>query len=212
MSLCPTAFSGSSGRSTSRSHWPTGMMVGALVAGNTVVCKPSDKTPRSTAAVAAIWPTCFLPGVVNVVHGGADIGRALAETDVDGVAFTGSAEVGWQLIAGTTPKGLPRPVLAEMGGQNPAVVGASADLDAAAAASSAPLRPVRTEMQRMPSSRRGRRGRGRTHRQDRGEGGGSGRSATRSTQGHVHGSGDRRTDRHPHRRGTCGRRRKTVRC
>lgn len=112
---------------------PTGMMVGALVAGNTVVCKPSDKTPRSTAAVAAILADVLPAGVVNLVHGGADIGRALAETDVDGIAFTGSAEVGWQLIAGTTPSGLPRPVLAEMGGQNPAVVGASADLDAAAA-------------------------------------------------------------------------------
>lgn len=112
---------------------PTGMMVGALVAGNTVVCKPSDKTPRSTAAIAAILADELPSGVVNVVHGGADIGRALAETDVDGIAFTGSADVGWQLIATTTPAGLPRPVLAEMGGQNPAVVGASADLDAAAA-------------------------------------------------------------------------------
>jgi 1-pyrroline-5-carboxylate dehydrogenase len=111
---------------------PTGMMVGALVSGNTVVCKPSDKTPRSTAAIAAILADLLPAGVVNLVHGGADIGRALAETDVDGIAFTGSAEVGWQLIAGTTPAGLPRPVLAEMGGQNPAVVGASADLDAAA--------------------------------------------------------------------------------
>lgn len=110
----------------------TGMMVGALVAGNTVVCKPSDKTPRSTAVVAAILADVLPAGVVNVVHGGADIGRALADTDVDGIAFTGSAEVGWQLIATTTPKGLPRPVLAEMGGQNPAVVGATADLEAAA--------------------------------------------------------------------------------
>lgn len=112
---------------------PIGMMVGALVTGNTVVCKPSDKTPASTAAAAAVLSDELPAGVVNVVHGGADIGRALAETDVDGIAFTGSAEVGWQLIAGTTPSGLPRPVLAEMGGQNPAVVGASADLDAAAA-------------------------------------------------------------------------------
>jgi 1-pyrroline-5-carboxylate dehydrogenase len=110
----------------------TGMMVGALVAGNTVVCKPSDKSPRSTAAVASILADVLPPGVVNLIHGGADIGRSLAETDVDGLAFTGSAEVGWQLIASTTPEGLPRPVLAEMGGQNPAVVGASADLDAAA--------------------------------------------------------------------------------
>jgi 1-pyrroline-5-carboxylate dehydrogenase len=112
---------------------PTGMTVGALVAGNTVVCKPSDKTPRSTAAIIALLADVLPAGVVNLVHGGADVGRALAETDVDGIAFTGSAEVGWQLVATTTPAGLPRPVLAEMGGQNPAVVGASADLDAAAA-------------------------------------------------------------------------------
>lgn len=111
---------------------PIGMMVGALVTGNTVVCKPSDKTPRSTAAAVAVLADELPPGVVNVIHGGADIGRALAETDVDGIAFTGSADVGWQLIATTTPAGLPRPVLAEMGGQNPAVVGATADLDAAA--------------------------------------------------------------------------------
>ncbi|GAA2591558.1 aldehyde dehydrogenase family protein [Dactylosporangium fulvum] len=110
----------------------TGMMVGALVAGNTVVCKPSDKTPRSTAAVAAILADALPAGVVNLVHGGADIGRAIVGSDIDGIAFTGSAEIGWQIVAATTPKGLPRPVLAEMGGQNPAVVGASADLDAAA--------------------------------------------------------------------------------
>jgi 1-pyrroline-5-carboxylate dehydrogenase len=111
----------------------TGMMVGALVAGNTVVCKPSDKTPRSTAVVTAILADELPPGVVNLIHGGADVGRALAATDVDGIAFTGSAEVGWQLVATPGPNGLSRPVLAEMGGQNPAVVSSSADLDAAAA-------------------------------------------------------------------------------
>jgi 1-pyrroline-5-carboxylate dehydrogenase len=112
---------------------PTGMMVGALVAGNTVICKPSDKTPRSTGAAASILADALPPGVVNLVHGGADVGRGLVETDVDGIAFTGSAEVGWEIVAATGPLGLPRPVLAEMGGQNPAVVGATADLDAAVA-------------------------------------------------------------------------------
>jgi 1-pyrroline-5-carboxylate dehydrogenase len=70
-----------------------GMMTGALVTGNTVVLKPSDKTPRSTAEIAKIFHAHLPTGVVNIVHGGADTGRALAATDVDGIAFTGSAQV-----------------------------------------------------------------------------------------------------------------------
>jgi 1-pyrroline-5-carboxylate dehydrogenase len=110
-----------------------GMTTGALVTGNTVVLKPSDKTPRSTAFIADIFAKHLPEGVINVVHGGAQVGQWLAESDVDGIAFTGSAEVGWQLFDAKGPRGLQRPVLAEMGGQNPAVVARSADLDAAAA-------------------------------------------------------------------------------
>jgi len=109
-----------------------GMMVGALVTGNTVVLKPSDKTPRSTAAIGRLIREHLPVGVLNVVHGGAGVGESLAATDVDGIAFTGSAHVGWQLVATPAPSGLPRPVLAEMGGQNPAIVGSSAHLDDAA--------------------------------------------------------------------------------
>ncbi|RLV57486.1 aldehyde dehydrogenase family protein [Aeromicrobium phragmitis] len=109
-----------------------GMMVAALVTGNSVVLKPSDKTPRSTAEIAGMLRRHLPAGVLNVVSGGAEVGQALAKSDVDGIAFTGSAHVGWELVATRSPSGLPRPVLAEMGGQNPAVVAASADLDAAA--------------------------------------------------------------------------------
>lgn len=109
-----------------------GMMVGALVTGNSVVLKPSDKTPRSTASVAGLIRDQLPAGVLNVVHGGARVGQVLAATDVDGIAFTGSAQVGWELFSTPSPSGLPRPVLAEMGGQNPAIVGASANLDDAA--------------------------------------------------------------------------------
>jgi len=109
-----------------------GMTVSALVTGNTVVLKPSDKTPRSTATVAELLRGHLPPGVLNIVHGGPSVGAALAATDVDGIAFTGSADVGWQLLATPSPSGLPRPVLAEMGGQNPAVVAASANLADAA--------------------------------------------------------------------------------
>lgn len=110
-----------------------GMSVGALVTGNTVVVKPSDKTPRSAAYVMDVFARHLPDGVVNVVHGGAEVGQWLGDSDVDGIAFTGSAKVGWDLYNQRGPRGFQRPVLAEMGGQNPAVVARSADLDAAAA-------------------------------------------------------------------------------
>lgn len=109
-----------------------GMSMGALVTGNTVVIKPSDKTPRSSAAVANIFAKHLPDGVVNVVHGGSEVGRTLVACDVDGIAFTGSAEVGWQIFSSNGPRTTKRPVLAEMGGQNVAIVATSADLDIAA--------------------------------------------------------------------------------
>lgn len=109
-----------------------GMMLGALVTGNTVVVKSSDKTPRSTHILAKIFADLLPNGVVNILHGGAEVGKALAASDVDGIAFTGSSKVGWELVSMQSPSGLPRPVLAEMGGQNPTIVLASANLEDAA--------------------------------------------------------------------------------
>ena len=109
-----------------------GMMLGALVTGNTVVVKSSDKTPQSTHALVKLFADHLPAGVVNLLHGGAEVGKLLAATDVDGIAFTGSSKVGWELVKTASPTGLPRPVLAEMGGQNPAIVLASANLDDAA--------------------------------------------------------------------------------
>lgn len=109
-----------------------GMMLGALVTGNTVVVKSSDKTPWSTHEMAMAFARALPAGVVNILHGGADVGKALAATDVDGIAFTGSSAVGWELVRSTSPTGLPRPVLAEMGGQNPTIVTRTANLDDAA--------------------------------------------------------------------------------
>ncbi|MGY1737595.1 aldehyde dehydrogenase family protein [Geodermatophilus sp. SYSU D00684] len=108
------------------------MAAAALVTGNTVVAKPSDKTPRSTALAWEILGAALPAGVLNVVHGGADTGRELAGAAVDGIAFTGSAAVGWQLVRELGQGAYARPVLAEMGGSNPAIVTATADLDAAA--------------------------------------------------------------------------------
>jgi 1-pyrroline-5-carboxylate dehydrogenase len=109
------------------------MTVAALVTGNTVVLKPSDKTPRSTALAAEILVAALPAGVLNVVHGGGGTGRHLAAAAVDGLAFTGSAAVGWELVRELGQGAFGRPVLAEMGGSNPTIVTATADLDDAAA-------------------------------------------------------------------------------
>jgi 1-pyrroline-5-carboxylate dehydrogenase len=110
-----------------------GMSSAALVAGNTVVLKPSEEAPRSGDALARAYLDAGLPeGVFGLVHGGAKTGAALAEGDVDGIAFTGSAEVGRALGRALAAGPYPRPVLAEMGGKNPAIVTAAADLDLAA--------------------------------------------------------------------------------
>ena len=71
-------------------------------------------------------------GVISLVHGGPATGEALVGSAIDGVAFTGSAEVGREIGRRLSEGPYPRPVLAEMGGKNAAIVGASADLEAAA--------------------------------------------------------------------------------
>jgi 1-pyrroline-5-carboxylate dehydrogenase len=110
-----------------------GMTAAALAAGNAVVLKPPEEAPRSGGAVAHLLAEAGIPaGVISLVHGGPSTGEALVGSNVDGIAFTGSAEVGREIGRRLSEGPFPRPVLAEMGGKNPALVGASADLDAAA--------------------------------------------------------------------------------
>jgi 1-pyrroline-5-carboxylate dehydrogenase len=110
-----------------------GMSSAALVTGNTVVLKPSEEAPRSGDALGRAYLDAGLPeGVFGLVHGGAETGAALARGDLDGIAFTGSADVGRALGRELAAGRYPRPVLAEMGGKNPAIVTAAADLDKAA--------------------------------------------------------------------------------
>jgi 1-pyrroline-5-carboxylate dehydrogenase len=72
------------------------------------------------------------PGVFNLVHGGPKTGRALVGAAVDGIAFTGSAAVGHQIARELTGGPFARPALMEMGGKNPAIVTANADVARAA--------------------------------------------------------------------------------
>jgi 1-pyrroline-5-carboxylate dehydrogenase len=110
-----------------------GMAAAALAAGNAVVLKPPEEAPSSGGAVARLLAEAGMPdGVISLIHGGPATGRALVGSGVDGIAFTGSAEVGREIGRRLSEGPFPRPVLAEMGGKNAAIVGASADLDAAA--------------------------------------------------------------------------------
>jgi 1-pyrroline-5-carboxylate dehydrogenase len=110
-----------------------GMTSAALAAGNTVVLKPAEEAPLSGGSVARLLVDAGIPdGVIGLVHGGPHTGQALVAAGVDGIAFTGSAEVGRAIGRELSSGAFPRPVLAEMGGKNPAIVTAAADLDAAA--------------------------------------------------------------------------------
>jgi 1-pyrroline-5-carboxylate dehydrogenase len=110
-----------------------GMTGAALIAGNTVVLKPSEETPWTGAILAEIARDAGLPdGVLNVVHGGPQTGAALVGAPVDGVAFTGSAEVGREIARRLQDGPYARPALTEMGGKNPAIVTGKADLEEAA--------------------------------------------------------------------------------
>jgi len=105
----------------------------ALAAGCAVVLKPSELTPRSGDLVAEIVASAGLPkGVVQVVHGGPDVGSALVGADVDVVAVTGSTATG-RAVALAAAERL-TPVVAELGGKDALVVLAGADLRRAARA------------------------------------------------------------------------------
>jgi 1-pyrroline-5-carboxylate dehydrogenase len=112
-----------------------GPMGAALVAGNTVVLKPSEQgvfTGLMTAEV--LWTAGVPASALHVVTGpGETVGRALvADPGVDGVTFTGSYEVGMEIYR-TFTREHPKPTICEMGGKNPVIVSRRADLDVAAA-------------------------------------------------------------------------------
>jgi 1-pyrroline-5-carboxylate dehydrogenase len=110
---------------------PTGA---ALIAGNTVVFKPSSVAPISGVNLVQAYRDAGIPdGVINLVMGpGETVGAELQENDgIDGIVFTGSYDVGFRLYHSFS-KRFPKPTIVEMGGKNPAVVSRKADLEEAA--------------------------------------------------------------------------------
>jgi 1-pyrroline-5-carboxylate dehydrogenase len=112
----------------------TGMSAGALVAGNTVVLKPASDTPWLGLRLGEILLEAGLPaGAFNCVTGpGGTVGAELVDSgDVAGLIFTGSKAVGWDIWRRFNRAAI-RPCILELGGKNPAIVTASADLEKAA--------------------------------------------------------------------------------
>lgn len=113
-------------------HLPNGHIVPAILAGNTIVFKPSEHTPFTAEWMVKCWEEAGLPeGVLNLVPGSAETGKWVTEhPEVDGVLFTGSYKTGCA-ISKTFAK-TPEKILAlEMGGNNPLVVGNCSDVEAA---------------------------------------------------------------------------------
>jgi len=108
-------------------HW---MVFPALAAGNAVVLKPSEETALCGQAYVDVLNEVLPEGVLQVVQGADDQGKALVASDVDMIAFTGSAEVGKHIMracAGTLKR-----VILELGGKDPMIVLESADMARAA--------------------------------------------------------------------------------
>ncbi|MEX0604856.1 MAG: succinylglutamate-semialdehyde dehydrogenase [Marinobacter sp.] len=113
-------------------HLPNGHIVPALLAGNTVVFKPSELTPGVAELTVRLWLKAGLPsGVINLTQGARDTGIAVAgHPGMDGLFFTGSSNVGHQLHQQFG--GQPEKILAlEMGGNNPLIVQDVEDIDGA---------------------------------------------------------------------------------
>jgi succinylglutamic semialdehyde dehydrogenase len=114
-------------------HLPNGHIVPALIAGNAVVFKPSEKTPATGEFLVRCFYEAGIPeGVLRLLVGGPDEGRALAaQPGIDGLLFTGSARAGLALHRQFAE--IPQKILAlELGGNNPLVVWDAKDIEAAA--------------------------------------------------------------------------------
>lgn len=109
-------------------HWT---IVPALVAGNTVILKPSEQTPLIADEYVKVLNEYLPEGVLQIIHGEDDQGKALVAGDVNMIAFTGSKNAGQHIMAAAAP-GLKRLIL-ELGSKDPCIVLEGADLEKAAA-------------------------------------------------------------------------------
>lgn len=106
-------------------------VVPAILAGNTVVLKPSPFTPLTTLKIVELWREILPPGVVNVISGGDALGPAMtAHPGIDKITFTGSTATGMKVMAGAAET-LKRVTL-ELGGNDPAIVFPDVDVEATA--------------------------------------------------------------------------------
>jgi len=109
---------------------PLRTLVPAVLAGNAIVFKPSEVTPRSGEIVAKLFDGLVPEGLVQLVQGGGEVGAALAEADVDLVVFTGSVASGRKVAHACAERLSPCSI--ELGGKDAAIVLADANLDRAA--------------------------------------------------------------------------------
>ena len=109
-----------------------GMTTGVLITGNTAILKPASDTPLSSFYFVKYLFSKIPAGAINFVTGsGSIVGKTLIESkNVDGIAFTGSREVGMQGFQEFT-KTTTKPFISEMGGKNPVIVTKNADLEKA---------------------------------------------------------------------------------
>jgi aldehyde dehydrogenase (NAD+) len=115
-------------------NYPFGLainpLIAAVAAGNCVMLKPSEKTPRTSEFLASLVRDTFEPSEVTVVQGGPEVGDALLRLPFDHFFFTGGPRVGRKVMEAAA-KHLAGVTL-ELGGKSPAVVDATADVKAAA--------------------------------------------------------------------------------
>lgn len=109
---------------------PNWMVLPSLMAGNGVVLKPSEETPLSGQAYADTLNEVLPEGVLVVLHGADEQGKALVRSDVDMIAFTGSREVGKHIMREAS--GTLKRVVLELGGKDPLIVLEDADIEKAA--------------------------------------------------------------------------------
>jgi acyl-CoA reductase-like NAD-dependent aldehyde dehydrogenase len=109
---------------------PLRTLVPALLAGNTVVWKPSEVTPRCGKAVCDLFEGLLPSGVLELVQGAGEIGAALTEADVDFVVFTGSVSTGKKVARACAER--VSPCALELGGKDAAIVLADCDVARAA--------------------------------------------------------------------------------